>query len=80
MKSPYPSLGSFILTHDWDGVVRGLKDWPKEDRPNATIVFWSFRIMVGLGFLMLGLGLWSLWARLRKRLHEAQGSPCLQRC
>ena len=38
-----PQLGSLILTHDWNGVVRGLKDWPKQDRPNALIVFWSFR-------------------------------------
>ena len=65
-----PQLGSLILTHDWNGVVRGLKDWPKEDRPNALIVFWSFRIMVGLGFLMLGLGLWSLWGRLSKSLYD----------
>ncbi|QIG51735.1 cytochrome ubiquinol oxidase subunit I [Nordella sp. HKS 07] len=68
-----PKLGSLILKHEWDGVVKGLKDWPKEDRPNATIVFWSFRIMVGLGFLMLGLGLWSLWGRYRKRLYEMKG-------
>ncbi|WP_119391218.1 cytochrome ubiquinol oxidase subunit I [Taklimakanibacter lacteus] len=65
-----PQLGSLILTHDWNGVVNGLKEWPREDRPNALIVFWSFRIMVGLGFLMLGLGLWSLWGRLRRRLYD----------
>jgi len=65
-----PQLGSLILTHDWNGVVRGLKDWPKEDRPNALILFWSFRIMVGLGVLMLGLGLWSLWGRLRGTLYD----------
>jgi cytochrome bd ubiquinol oxidase subunit I len=67
-----PELGSLILTHDWNGVVQGLKDWPKEDRPNATIVFWSFRIMVGLGFLMLAVGLWSLWGRLRKSLYVSR--------
>ena len=67
-----PSLGSLILTHEWNGVVRGLKEWPKEDRPNALIVFWSFRIMVGLGFLMFGLGLWSLWGRLRKSLYDTK--------
>jgi cytochrome d ubiquinol oxidase subunit I len=67
-----PELGSLILTHDWNGVVRGLKDWPKEDRPNALILFWSFRIMVGIGFLMLGLGLWSLWGRLRKTLYDTK--------
>ena len=67
-----PRLGSYILTHDWDGEVKGLKAWPKADRPNSLIVFWSFRIMVGLGVLMVMLGLWSLWLRLRARLYEAR--------
>jgi cytochrome d ubiquinol oxidase subunit I len=71
-----PRLGSFILTHDWDGEVKGLKAWPREDRPNATIVFWTFRIMVGLGTLMIALGFWSLWQRFRRRLYE---SPLLLR-
>jgi cytochrome d ubiquinol oxidase subunit I len=66
-----PKLGSLILAHDWNATIKGLKEWPKQDRPNATIVFWSFRIMVGIGFLMLGLGLWSLWLRWRGGLHEA---------
>lgn len=55
-----PHLGSLILTHSWDGEIRGLKEFPRADRPYAPIVFWSFRIMVGLGMLMLltaGLGL-----------------------
>jgi len=65
-----PKLRSLILTHSLDGVVKGLKEWPKEDRPNATIIFWSFRIMVGIGVLMLGLGLWSLWGRWRGRRYE----------
>jgi cytochrome bd ubiquinol oxidase subunit I len=67
-----PGLGSYILTHDWNGEVKGLKAWPKADRPNALIVFWSFRIMVGVGVLMVALGLWSLWLRLRSRLYDAQ--------
>ncbi len=58
-----PRLGSLILTHTWDGQIKGLKEFPKQDRPNAAIIFWSFRIMVGLGFAMIGLGLWSLWNR-----------------
>ena len=66
-----PNLGSMILTHEWDGVVRGLNEWPADQRPPVAIVFWSFRIMVGIGFLMLGLGLWSLWARWKGRLYEA---------
>jgi len=66
-----PKLGSFILTHDWDGEITGLKDFPVDERPNALLLFWSFRIMVGIGFAMLGLGLWSLWLRYRGRLYES---------
>jgi cytochrome d ubiquinol oxidase subunit I len=67
-----PKLGSLILTHDLDGTVKGLKDFPPDQRPQALIVFFSFRIMVGLGFLMLGVGLWSLWARWRHRLYDSR--------
>lgn len=67
-----PKLGSYILTHDWNGTVKGLKEWPKSDWPNGPLVFWSFRIMVGIGFAMLGIGLWSLYARLRGGLAEAR--------
>jgi cytochrome d ubiquinol oxidase subunit I len=66
-----PKLGSLILTHHWDGEVRGLKDWPADERPDAAILFWSFRIMVALGFAMMGIGLWALYARCRGRLYEA---------
>lgn len=66
-----PKLGSLILTHHWDGEVKGLKAFPKEERPPAAIVFWSFRIMVGIGFAMLGMGLWSLLRRRQYgRLYE----------
>jgi cytochrome d ubiquinol oxidase subunit I len=65
-----PKLSSIILKHDPDAPLAGLKTISKPDRPPAEIVFWSFRIMVGLGFLMFALGLWSLLARLRKRLYE----------
>ncbi len=66
-----PKLGSFILTHDWDGEVKGLKAWPKEQRPNATIVFWSFRTMVGIGMLMALVGFWSALQRWRGKLYDA---------
>ncbi|MPS48076.1 cytochrome ubiquinol oxidase subunit I [Methylobacillus sp.] len=68
-----PHLGSLILTHSWDGQVPALKDFPPEDRPNASIIFWSFRVMVGLGMLMITLGLWSLWLRYRGSLYSHQG-------
>jgi len=66
-----PYLGSMILTHEWDGTVQGLKAWPKDERPPSEIVFWSFRVMVGLGFLIVGLGFWSLAVRLFGHLYEA---------
>ncbi|KQT88002.1 cytochrome ubiquinol oxidase subunit I [Aurantimonas sp. Leaf443] len=71
-----PYLGSLILTHSLDGQVKGLKDFPREDWPNATIVFWTFRLMVGIGFAMLGIGVWSLVKRVRGTLYE---SPWLKR-
>jgi cytochrome d ubiquinol oxidase subunit I len=63
-----PYLGSLILTHDLHGHIPGLKEFPPEDRPNSTIIFWTFRIMVGLGMLMLLLGVWGLWLRFRGKL------------
>jgi len=65
-----PKLGSYILTHDFSGVVPGLKDVPPDLRPPVWPVFFSFRIMVAIGFAMLGLGLWSLWLRWRGGLFE----------
>jgi cytochrome d ubiquinol oxidase subunit I len=64
-KLAIPWLGSLILTHSLDGYVPGLKDFPRENWPPAPIVFWSFRVMVALGFAMLGLGIWGLFARWR---------------
>lgn len=63
-----PKLGSLILTHHLDGEIIGLKAFAKEDRPNSLIVFWAFRIMVGLGTLMALTGLLGLWLRWRKKL------------
>jgi len=65
-----PKLSSLILKHDMNAPLEGLKTIPRQNRPPAEIVFWSFRIMVGLGFLMLALGLFSLLARFRKRLYD----------
>jgi len=61
-----PKLGSLILTHRSDGVIKGLKEFPPDARPPAQIVFWSFRVMVGLGFAMLGIGIWSLARRFQR--------------
>ncbi|NLD53044.1 MAG: cytochrome ubiquinol oxidase subunit I [Burkholderiaceae bacterium] len=67
-----PRLGSLILTHSLDGTIPALKDFPPEDRPNSTVVFWTFRVMVSLGLLMILLGLVSLWLRRRGRLYDSR--------
>ncbi|MBS0374500.1 MAG: cytochrome ubiquinol oxidase subunit I [Proteobacteria bacterium] len=60
-----PELASILLTHSRAGSFPGLREFPASDRPNATVVFWSFRVMVGLGVLIIGVGAWAAWARLR---------------
>lgn len=67
-----PYLGSLILTHSLDKQVPALKSFPKEDRPNATIIFWSFRIMVALGLLMITLGVLGTWLRYKKTLYGSR--------
>ena len=69
-KVEVPRLGSLILKHDLNAPLPGLSDFPRDQWPPVPIVFWSFRIMVGLGFAMLGLGLWSLLARARGGLYD----------
>ena len=69
-KIEIPYLGSLILTHTLDGEIKGLKDWPKAERPPADIVFYSFRLMVGIGMLMAALGFWSLWCRNKGTLYD----------
>ena len=71
-----PKLSSLILKHDLNAPLPGLDTIPDEDEPPVAIVFWSFRIMIALGFAMLGLGLWAALARLRGRLYDA---PLLHR-
>ncbi len=68
-----PRVGSWILTHTWGGQIKGLKEFPRDQRPNSLIVFWSFRVMVGLGLLMIALGAWGVWLRFRKRLFGSRG-------
>ena len=65
-----PLLGSLILTHDINGVVPGLKDYPREDRAPVIIPFFAFRIMVGIGLLMLALVAVGLGLRLRRKLYN----------
>jgi cytochrome d ubiquinol oxidase subunit I len=67
-----PKLSSLILKHSLDAPLAGLDTVPRENWPPVPIVFWSFRIMVGLGFLMMGLGLLSLWMRWRGALYQSR--------
>ncbi|WOK36357.1 cytochrome ubiquinol oxidase subunit I [Sphingomonas sp. C3-2] len=65
-----PKLSSLILKHDPNAPLAGLDTVPPEEHPPVGIVFWAFRIMVGIGTLMLALGLWSLVARARHALYD----------
>ena len=65
-----PKASSLILKHDLNAPMKGLDTVPEADQPPVGIVFWAFRVMVGIGFAMLGLGLWSLIARWRGKLHD----------
>lgn len=60
-----PNLASVIITHDANGLFKGLKDFKPEDRPAVLPVFFAFRAMVGIGMLMIAIGLYGtfLWAR-----------------
>lgn len=65
-----PKASSLILKHDLNAPLAGLDTVPPADRPPVGIVFWAFRIMVGLGLLMAALGAASLLARARGKLYE----------
>ena len=66
-----PLAGSLILTHDANGVVRGLKDFPRSDRPPVAIPFFAFRIMLAIGGLFLLMVIVGLWLRYRRRLYDS---------
>jgi cytochrome d ubiquinol oxidase subunit I len=67
-----PELGSLILTHSWDGEVKGLKEVPPDERPYVPLPFFAFRLMAGIGFTLLAIALLGFWLRLRRRLYEAR--------
>ncbi|MEO1103377.1 MAG: cytochrome ubiquinol oxidase subunit I [Pseudomonadota bacterium] len=64
-----PLLGSIILTHSLSEPLEGLDAFPAEDRPPVLLPFFAFRVMVGIGVLMLGVGLFSLYARWKGTLY-----------
>jgi cytochrome d ubiquinol oxidase subunit I len=65
-----PKLSSLILAHDINAPLPGLDTIPRRDWPPVAIIFWSFRVMVALGMAILGLGVWSLVARVRGKLYD----------
>jgi cytochrome d ubiquinol oxidase subunit I len=71
-KVEIPRGASLLLTHSWDGSIPALKDFRAGDRPNSTIVFWTFRTMVGLGTLMILLALAGLWLRRGGRIYRSR--------
>ena len=65
-----PSIGSLIVGGSFDSKIRGLKEWPADERPPVAIVFWSFRVMVGLGMLMMFVGLFGAFLMWRGTLRD----------
>lgn len=65
-----PKMSSLILKHDMNAPLAGLDTVPESEQPPVGIVFWSFRIMVGIGFAIFGLGLLSLLARATGHLYD----------
>lgn len=74
-----PYVLSLLITHNPTGIVPGLKDFPKADRPPIVIPFYTFRVMVGIGFAMVGLMAVTLlaWRRGLLTLEKAQGQKFL---
>ena len=67
-----PLLGSLILTHDVNGTIRGLKEWPRDQQAPVIVPFFAFRIMVGIGLLMLALVLAGTLLRPGGRLYRSR--------
>jgi cytochrome d ubiquinol oxidase subunit I len=67
-----PLIGSLILTHDWDGEVKGLKEVGAADRPYVPLPFFAFRLMVGIGSVLLAIALFGFYLRWRGRLYETR--------
>ena len=66
-----PYLGSVIIKHDPNGLFKGLKDFKPEDRPPVLPVFFAFRVMVGIGLLMIAIGLVGAYLWWRRKLFDA---------
>lgn len=67
-----PKMLSLLTTHTLDGQVTGLKAFPVDERPNALVAFFSFRVMAGIGFLFLFVMMWAFYLWRKKRLFETR--------
>jgi cytochrome d ubiquinol oxidase subunit I len=72
MEIGIPKLASLILTHDLDGTVQGLNEFSRAEQPPVWPVFWSFRVMVSIGMLMIAVSLWGAWLTWRGKLLESR--------
>jgi cytochrome bd ubiquinol oxidase subunit I len=63
-----PNALSLLLTHSLTGPVRGLKEFPREDRPPVLLPYYAFRVMIVVGFALFGLMLWTVVAWYRGKL------------
>jgi cytochrome d ubiquinol oxidase subunit I len=72
MEVAIPRIGSWVVAGDIDAELQGLDAFAPEDRPPVVWVFWAFRIMVGLGLAMIGIGLWGTWLWLRRGLERSR--------
>jgi len=67
-----PKLGSFIASGTWDSREVGLESFPREDRPPVVIPFFSFRIMVGMGLIMVAVSWVGVLLRMLGRLETTR--------
>lgn len=67
-----PNALSLLITHSMDGKIPGLKEFPRDQRPNVLVTFWTFRVMVGIGFLFFFMVLWAAWLWYQKRILDSR--------
>jgi cytochrome d ubiquinol oxidase subunit I len=72
MEIAIPRLGSLVLTHEWNGRFKGLRDFPRDERPPVAPVFFAFRLMVALGLAMIALGVFGVWLLWRGKMEQAR--------
>jgi cytochrome d ubiquinol oxidase subunit I len=67
-----PKVGSLLIKHDPDGLFKGLKDFPRSERPSVVQVFFAFRIMVGIGLVLIAVGLIGAWLWWRGKVFDTR--------